>query len=369
MNTDWDRVRAQFPALLNWTYLNSATFGQLPRCGIEAVNGHWSHRDELACADFLDWYNDADRLRAAIGRLIHCQADDVAFVGNASDALGMVAGGMKWSSGDNIVTLKDEFPNFLYLPAMVEKVGVELREVPFERFYESIDEKTRLVGISEVNYATGFRAPVVEISKFLRPLGITFFIDGTQSVGALQFNVEEVDPDVLAVHGYKWMCSPTGAGFMYIARRLREKLPPNAVGWRSHKTWRDVDDLHHGTPVLMETAEKYEGGGLPFPLLYAMEASINLMFEIGPEAIENRVLSLAASARQRLRRLGAEAADNGSHIVAAKLPGADPSRLTKELKSRRVLVAARHGFLRVSPHFYNNESDLDRLEDELRRII
>ncbi len=119
----------------------------------------------------------------------------------------------------------------------------------------------------------------------------------------------------------------------------------------------------------METAEKYEGGGLPFPLLYAMEASINLMFEIGPEAIENRVLALAASARQRLRRLGAEAADNGSHIVAAKLPGADPSRLTQELKSRRVLVAARHGFLRVSPHFYNNESDLDRLEDELRRII
>ena len=105
------------------------------------MNGHWSHRDELACADFLDWYNDADRLRAAIGRLIHCQADDVAFVGNASDALGMVAGGMKWSSGDNIVTLKDEFPNFLYLPAMVEKVGVELREVPFERFYESIDRR------------------------------------------------------------------------------------------------------------------------------------------------------------------------------------------------------------------------------------
>jgi len=156
---------------------------------------------------------------------------------------------------------------------------------------------------------------------------------------------------------------------MYVAPRFRAKLPPNVVGWRSHRTWRDVDDLHHGTPVLMDAAEKYEGGGLPFPLLYAMEASINLMFEIGTDTIERRVLGLAASAIARLRRLGAETADNGSHIVAAKLPGADSPRLARELKSRRVLVAARHGFLRVSPHFYNHEGDLDRLEEELRRLL
>ncbi len=362
-------MRAQFPALSNWTYLNSATFGQLPRCGIEAVNGHWAHRDELACADFLDWYNDADRLRASVARLIHASADDIAFVANASDALGMVVGGIAWRPGDNIVTLADEFPNFLYLPALVERTGVELREVPWERFYESIDERTRLVGISEVNYASGFRPPLAEISGFLREREVALFVDGTQSVGALQFDIRPVDPDVLAVHGYKWMCSPTGAGFMYVAPRLRAKLPPNAVGWRSHRTWRDVDDLHHGKPVLMDAAEKYEGGGLPFPLLYAMEASVNLMFEIGPEAIERRVLGLAASARARLRRLGAQAAENGSQIVAAKLPGVDPSRLARELKARRVLVAARHGFLRVSPHFYNHEGDLDRLEEELRKLV
>jgi cysteine desulfurase / selenocysteine lyase len=207
------------------------------------------------------------------------------------------------------------------------------------------------------------------MSRFLRERGIPFFIDGTQSVGALRFDVQAVDPDVLAVHGYKWMCSPEGAGFMYIAPRLRARLPPNAVGWRSHRTWRDVDDLHHGTPVLLDTAEKYEGGGLPLPLLYAMEASIDMMLEIGPDAIEQRVLALAASARARLRRLGAETEDNGSQIVAAKLPGVDSSKLARDLKSRRVLVAARHGFLRVSPHFYNNEGDLDRLEEELRRLL
>jgi cysteine desulfurase/selenocysteine lyase len=145
------------------------------------------------------------------------------------------------------------------------------------------------------------------------------------------------------------------------------------TGWRTHKTWREVDNLHHGTPVLKETAEKYEGGGLPFPLLYAMEASVNLMLEIGPEAIERRVLELAGSARRRLLRVGAEAQESGSQIVAAKFAGAgsaiDPSRLARELKERRVLVAARHGYLRVSPHFYNNEEDLDRLEEELRALL
>ena len=369
MNIDWMQIREQFPALANWTYLNSATFGQLPKSSLEAVAGHWAHRDELACADFLDWYNDADRLRASLAKLIRASADDIAFVPNSSDALGIVVGGTAFEQGDNIVTLADEFPNMLYMGALVEHPGVELREVPFERFYESVDERTRLVAISEVNYANGFRPPAAEISRFLRARGITFFIDGTQSVGALQFDVREIDPDVLAVHGYKWMCSPTGAGFMYVAPRLRAKLPPNAVGWRSHRSWREVDDLHHGTPVLMDTAEKYEGGGLPFPLLYAMEASVNLMLEVGPEAIEQRVLGLAGSARERLRRLGAEPEENGSHIVAAKFPGVDSSKLARELKSKGVLVAARHGFLRVSPHFYNHEGDLDRLEQELRLVL
>lgn len=367
--TDWNAIRGEFPALENWTYLNSATFGQIPRRAVEACSAHWAHRDELACMDFLDWYDDAYRLREAIARLIQATADDIAFIPTASAALGLVAGGIDWRAGDNVVTLAEEFPNYLYLPALVERHGVEFREVPSDQFFDSIDERTRLVALSEVNYASGFRPPLVEISRFLRERGVIFFVDGTQSVGALRFDVRESDPDALAVHGYKWMCSPTGVGFLYVAPRLREKLPPNEVGWRSHRTWRQVDDLHHGKPELKTTAEKYEAGGLPFALMYAMEASANLMLEIGAEAIERRVLELACSARDRLRRLGAEVKETGSQIVAAKFSHADPSRLARELKSRRVLVAARHGFLRISPHFYNIENDLDRLDEELRKIL
>ena len=367
--TDWRAIRAQFHALAEWTYLNSATFGQVPRCAIEAVDRHWERRDELACGDFLTWYDDADRLRATVARLIHASADDIAFIGNTSTALALMVGGMDWRRGDNVVTLAQEFPNFLYLPALVEHLGVEFREVPWERFCDSIDERTRLVALSQVNYSNGFRPPLEEISQFLRQRGVLLFVDGTQSVGALQFDVRKTQPDMLAVHGYKWLISPTGAGFVYVTKALREKLPPREVGWRSHRTWREVDNLHHGIPEFTESAEKYESGGLPFPLLYAMEASVNLMLEIGPDVIERRVLDLAGAVRKRMLGLGADAPETGSQIVAAKFHGVDPSELARRLKARHVLVAARHGHLRVSPHFYNTEEDLDRFTEELRGLI
>jgi len=369
MDVDWNSVRAEFPALANWTYLNTATYGQVPRRGVEANARHFAHRDQLACSDFLSFYDEAEAFRTPIATLIGAQPDDIAFIPNSSTALGLLAAGIEWKRGDNVITLADEFPNCLYLPALVDRHGVEFREVPWDRFYESVDSKTRLVVLSEVNYSTGFRAPVAEISKFLHQHGALLFVDGTQSVGALRFDVAESRPDILAVHGYKWMVSPTGVGFMYIAPQLRKVLPPNIAGWRTHRDWHNVDNLHHGMPILKDSAERYEGGGLPFGLLHAMGTVAEWLVELGPREIESRVLTLAASARARLQKLGADSADNGSQIVAAKFPGADPSRLARELKERRVLVAARHGFLRVSPHFYNTEEDLDRLEGELRKIL
>jgi len=369
MTIDWNAVRAEFPALENWTYLNSATYGQVPRRSVAAIQRHFARRDELACSDFLSWYDEANRIRESVGRLIHASGDDIAFMLNSATGLSLIAGGIDWKAGDNLVTLADEFPNCLYVPALVERHGVEFREVPWERFYDSIDARTRLVVMSEVNYATGLRPPLKEISKFLHERGVLLFVDGTQSLGALHFDVRESQPDMLAVHAYKWMCSPTGTAFAYVAPSLRVRLAPNVVGWRSHRDWQNVDNLHHGTPLLKDTAERYEGGGLQFGLLQAMGATVDWMLELGPAEIERRVLELARCVRERLRGLGAEADDTGAQIVAAKFPGVDPSRLARELKSKRVLVAARHGFFRVAPHFYNNEGDLDRLESELRRVL
>jgi cysteine desulfurase / selenocysteine lyase len=359
--TDWHKIRREFPALENRVYLNTATFGQLPRRATEAVAKHWQHRDELACTDFLSWYDDADRLRASIAKLVGATADDIAFVASAAAALGMVLAALDLKPEENIVTLQDEFPNYLYLPQM--------REVPWERLYESIDRNTRLVAISEVNYATGFRPPLDELSKFTRERGIVLFVDGTQSLGALTIDLQKLNIDIYAAHAYKWLISPPGSAFMAVLEPIRSTLRSIMVGWRSHKTWRDVDNLHHGVPEFSASAEKYEGGGLPFALLYALEQSVEIMLEIGPDVIEQRVMQLAKSTRDRMRELGAEVAENGSQIVAAKFPGRDPSYLARELTKRSVNVAARHGFLRISPHFYNDNNDLEQLCEAIKPLI
>jgi selenocysteine lyase/cysteine desulfurase len=370
VTTDWAKIRGEFPALAEWTYLNTATFGQMPRCAAAAAARHFARRDELACTDFMRWFDDCDRIRARVAAFIHCQAADIAFIHNASAGLSLLLGGLDWKTGDQIVTLEDEFPNHYYYPSHLRGCGVEFVETAWEGFYSSLTPRTRLVAISTVNYSTGFRPPLEEISEELRRRGVLLYLDGTQSLGALPLDVSRIRPDLLAVDAYKWLLSPNGAGFMYVSPELRERLAPAVIGWRSHWDWRNHENLHHGAPRFATEAEKYEGGMLPFALLYAMDSVVEMMQAIGPERIERRVMELAAKTQDVLRAAGAKLpADLSPHydsqIVTARFDGREAPAIARELQARKVLVAARHGNLRVSPHFYNDEADLARLAEAL----
>jgi len=361
---DWSAIRAEFPALRRWTYLNSATYGQLPLRSQRAVKRHFENRDELACTDFLSWFDDADEVRSLAGRLVNCRTEDIGFLSTASAALSLFLGGIDWQPGDRIVTLADEFPNQYYYASALGARGVELIEVPE---IDSLPARTRAVTISSVNYSSGYRPDLNRVSRIVHEAGALLYVDGTQSVGALRFDVQAIQPDFLAVDGYKWLLSPNGATFFYISPELRRPLVPAVVGWRSDRGWRGVDDLNHGAPQFAEGAERYEGGMLNFPSLYGLAESVRMMLEIGPERIERRVLALADQAAGILRGAGASIRHGGSNVVAAHFPDRDASALARELRNRRIVVAARHGNLRVSPHFYNDENDLAVLAQALAR--
>src|SRR5580692_306909 len=361
---NWSNIRAEFPALRNWTWLNTATFGQMPTRTRNAVDAHFARRDELACADFLSWFDDMDELRGLIAQLIYCDAADIAFAMNACSALSLFLGGMDWHAGDRVVTLRDEFPNQYYFVASLAERGVELVEA--DRI-ESLPERTRAVLLSTVNYSNGYRPDVARISQLAHAAGALLYVDGTQSVGALTFDVREVKPDMLAVDGYKWLLCPNGATFFYVSPDLRPKLRPAVIGWRSDRGWRLVDELHHGVPKLPEAAEKYEGGMLNFASLYGMRESVRMMLEIGPDRVEQRVLELAGLTADILRRSGATIVNENTNVVAAHWPDRDASALARSLQTERIIVAARHGNLRVSPHFYNSEEDLENLNRLLAR--
>ena len=359
---NWEAVRAQFPALERWTWLNTATYGQLPLRTRAAVDRHFARREETACSDFLAWFDDVDEIRGLIAQLIHCRPDDVAFAMNAASALSLFLFGIDWREGDRIVTLRDEFPNQYYCAASLADRGVELLRM---NEINTLPERTRAVLVSTVNYSNGYRPDLSRISQLARRNGALLYVDGTQSIGALRFDVTSVNPHMLAVDGYKWLLCPNGAAFFYIAPELRRTLRPSVIGWRSDVGWRSVDDLQKGPHRLPDAAEKYEGGMLSFPSIYGAAESIRMMLELGLETVETRVLGLAAMTADLLRQSGASIENEHTHIVAAHWPDRDASSLARRLQEQRIMVAVRHGNLRVSPHFYNTEEDLGKLADAI----
>ena len=377
MALDWQAVREQFPVLRDWAYLNTATFGPVPRCALEAMEGYFRRRDEQACLDFVEWFDDAARVRSLAAALIHAEPADIAFAPGTGPVLGWLVQGLDWRPGDRVVALEHEFPTNSYTAHSLAARGVEFVEVPLpagefrlDRFLEAIDARTRLVLLSAVSYSSGLRPPLAEIGRALRERGVRLYVDATQSLGALRFDVRTVPVDVLAVHAYKWLCSPPGIGFAYIAPETRAWLEPAFYSWRSHRDWRQVEQLHSGPPELPEGAEKYEGGVQNFSGIFALGAVLEMMLDLGVERIERRVLGLAEAARGLLRAAGAVLpADRfpyyDSSLAVGCFPDTDVAALAARLRDARVAVAVRQGTLRVSPHFFNHETDLERLAEAL----
>jgi cysteine desulfurase/selenocysteine lyase len=359
-NVDWAAVRREFPALANWTYLNTATLGLIPQRARAAVDAYFGRRDELAHTDFDLWWDEVDEIRGLIADFL-CgpEAEDIAFFPNACSALSVASSAIDWKPGDEILTLTDEFPNQLYFSSVLP--GVNLVEASIDDFKSAVTDRTRMIAVSTVSYQTGRRAPWEKWANAFRDRGIFIYVDATQSFGALTTCLHGVSVDMLAVDCYKWACAPPGAAFAYIHPDARARVKPTVIGWRSDRNWRDMQNLHHGAPEFSSAAEKYEGGMLPFPSLYGLKASLEFMSSLngGNAAIENRVLSLA-------RLLGGDAS---SSIVCLDLPSRDPVAVAARLREEKILVSARKGKLRISPHFYNNDEDIERLQRALRSAM
>lgn len=372
MNTPrWESVRSLFPVLKTWVHLNSAAFGPLPTPTVSAINRYLTAHGVNASLDFMDWFDQLDGLRAKIAALIGAEASDIAFCPSAGAGLSWFLGGVDWRPGDEILALDHEFPNNLYAPLVLEGRGIRFRPLPAPRgrfdpglILDALGPRSRLVLLSSVNYSNGLRAPIKQLGAELRRRGILFCVDATQSVGALRLDLREVPVDYLVVHGYKWLLSPPGAGFVYAPSWTRAWLAPSIVSWRSHRTWRDFERLHRGRPEFPTEAAMLEGGVQSFAVLFGLEASVDLILSCGTESIQRRVLYLANRCQEILRFHGGQTSVQGpcdSPIVSASFPGRDPLRLRDQLEIRNVAVSLREGNLRVSTHFFNSEDDLDRL--------
>jgi selenocysteine lyase/cysteine desulfurase len=364
------------PAAERWAYFDHAAMSPLPRPTARAIEIWLKEAVETGNPVWPDWVKRVESMRADAAKVIGAHADEVALVGNTTVGIGLVAEGVEWRPGDNVVTLADEFPSNVYPWLNLAGRGVETRRVPtdvsgrmdLERLADACDERTRIVTVSWIGFATGYRQDVRQIAEIAHVRGALLFVDAIQGLGAFPLDVNDMGIDFLAADGHKWLLGPEGAGIAYIRREHLNRLRPIGVGWHSVPSSQDYTHIELN---LRPTAARYEGGSQNNAGMLALGASLQLLMDCGIESIAASILDITERACERLAGIGAKiisdrradhrGGEQRSGIVSFELPGRDPLAVKRHALRQNVVFGCRAGRLRISPHAYNNEEDLDRL--------
>jgi len=323
------------------------------------------------------FYAHADRVRQSAAELIHAKPDEVTFIKNTSEGINFVANGLNWKSGDNVVTTNVEFPSNMYPWLNLQSRGVKVRTVmeeagriPIDQLIEAIDSRTRVVAISSVQFASGYRTDLATLGEHCVAKGVFLCVDAIQSLGAMPIDVKGMHIDFLAADAHKWLCGPEGIGIFYVSKELQGYLRPTCVGWLSVKNPHNFD---HYAFDFCDSANRYDGGSYNIAGIYGLGGAMGLILEIGVENICKRLLFLTDRLVEGVRNKGyrvfsSRERPEASSIVAFSSDVHDHNEIQRHLQSEhRLVIAVRKGKLRSSPHFYNSEKEIDQLIDVLPR--
>ena len=368
-----DQRAVQFPVTERWAWFDHATFGPLPRVAVDAVT---RFVDQMSHGDMPEdaWLHTVDRVRGKAARLIACQPEDVAFLKSTAEGIGVVALGLDWQSGDEVVVYDREFPAGAYPWLNLAARGVEVRFVR-DRGRHRFDmadverlltPRTRVVCVGLVNANNGFRAPVEKISELCRSCGVWLVVDATQALGALEVDIRRLGCDVLAAHCYKFMLAGYGTAICYFSARIRSSLAVPEPGWKSLREYPDPASPFIYELDFAEEARRFEPGVADLTSIVATEACLDLFAALGPAAVEARLMAYQSLLAGELDRYGYQVvssmrAGERSGILSVHREGVDVRAIEADLRRRSVAVAVRDGRIRLSPHFYSGENDLDRL--------
>jgi len=371
-----EAIRSLFPALKHLTYLNSAAVSPIPTTAIDAVNLQLNDVASHGSVHYTDWIDTKTRTRMLIAEMLCVKPDQIAFMRNTSDGFASIANGLSWEKGDNIVSFANEFPSNYYPWRRIrDEFGIELRLCPerngrinLDEFISLIDSNTKVVAISSVQYASGYKADLERIGRAARAVDSLFCVDIIQGFGALPYDLPAQFVDVACGAGHKWLCAPEGCGIIYLSDRALERVKPTFIGWISVETpWDFVDREQPFKP----NALAWESGTGTSSLFYGLEQSLKLLHETGAKTIEGHLMTLTdhlcdSLAEKDYEIVSSRAEGERSQIVCVKHRGGMTSnQVAAHLENEKIIVSPRGDRVRIAPHFYNNIDDIERLLEAL----
>lgn len=375
MNSD---IRQLFPVTKNHIYLNHAAVAPLSLPVYEAMQNYTRDLLEHGLVHWREWGKAVDRVRELAAQLINAQPHEIAFAANTSTGLSFVANGLGWRAGDNIVTADCEFPaNQLPWLRLQKAFGVEVRQaqerdgrLETAEILSLIDERTRVVALSFVEFASGFRNDLETIGKHCRERDVLFVVDAIQGLGALQLDVEKCCIDALSADAHKFLLGPDGVAVFYVAERILNRLQPTVVGWTSVK---QPFQFTRSDKEFADGARRFEPGSLNTAGIVGLGASIELMLQVGTEKIERYLLELTNSLCHGLAGIGYRVVSSrrdgeASAVVCCMHEAHSAEFLHEHLEANRIITTPRLGRLRISPHFYNTREDIDALIVALHQL-
>jgi len=372
-------MQNEFPNASNVCYLNSASEGLMPLRSMRALQEAASMKQKPQLLGDPQYFEMPARCRSLLAKMLSCSPEEIALIPSTSYGMGIMAHSLPLKSGDEVLVVDRDFPsnNFAWEP--LRQQGIAIRTAPFQpdtdqpaRVLESITPATRVLSLSMIHFYTGFRYELKLFSEVCRQKNIFFIVDAIQAAGTLEINLQETPVDAMCAAAHKWQLSPSGTGFLYVSKDLILKLHAAFSGWMHNKNatrFANTDMFEYGPS---SQARCYELGTAPIILLSAYEQSLKLLLEAKIPYVEEHNIRLASRLRTFFRELDWKLPENPipSPFCSVQPPQKyDATQLLNSLADREIFVAVRANYLRMTPHLYNDEQDVERFCEQFKTCL
>lgn len=366
----FESVRAEFPVVSQYAYLDHANVGPLPSTAVEAITKTLTAQARTGSIYHATLHDIAEKARGQFAALVSAAPSQIAYVPSTASGVSIVSQGLDWREGDEVIVPAIDYPSAVLPWVVLKGKGVVVRRVPCQRGVVAVEEllaacnsRTRVISTSWVQFSSGYRLDLGKLGEECHKRGIVLVVDGMQGVGALDINVNTLPIDALVTQSYKWLLGPQGVGWLYLSERLFNMTGLSAAGVRTNVPRESYFD-HRLEP--RPDVARFETGILNFHGIAGAMASQEMIMEIGVPNVEARVLELADRLRAGLLAIGCELSGTGSgrdrsQIVVFRHPRKSAQECHEHLLQKGIVTSVREGCVRASPHFYNSHAEIDQM--------